>query len=757
MDKKNSYDAKPEFHVKHVPIEPVVNSNMDNEQIIKEEMQNFLNEGLNEAEIIPQSLDNENFSEVGEVPQNLSEMASPSLTDEQSLISNDRMDPRQTLRNTGSSSKLQERLERSRGKNLFNNLLNRNRQNTDSDGDNKNSVQKTGEKIVEKGASAAAQKLGVPKSIADKASKELVGPMLEAMKKKYQKQIIIGVSCIAAVFLIILIPIIIIAGDSDYQAAESKNRSNYLYGSGSEEDLYEYLIDIGVCSDATECASTDAATFYKTLKSTLDNNDNLTQIQADSFIIKMISYKRQNKEAYKHSDEIEYIASIIGSNGSFHINNADNYKEEFIKDGGYFDTYRADLLNDNNSAEYKEKIYNEVVQNSKNLINHLESNADTGLIGGTCAYNVNGKVVSNIKVRLLTCDDYRTAEPIDNELIDFEKYITGVVYAELADGSKESFKTEAIAARNYVLLRGDGMGGNLGLKQENGEWVLSIRNCTKDQVYCDPDKGCWTNHKTAGDTVYSGTNENRAWGKGPLAENSELRKAVAETAGKVLVDSSGKLISTPYTNVQHTEWKRQANAGKDHFEILKATYPSATKIISTCTSSITGDFSLWKQYDPNWGSIPLGNSDETIKSAGCLVTSIAIQVAKSGTTITIPEFNPGTFVKQLNKNNGFTSSGGFYWETLLKVAPNFVKASEVFVTGSISERSAKIKSYADQGYYIVIRAKTNQHWVALDYVNGDTVYINDPGSKAVNLWEKYPLDYEAKRIGTRIVLYKNNG
>ena len=39
------------------------------------------------------------------------------------------------------------------------------------------------------------------------------------------------------------------------------------------------------------------------------------------------------------------------------------------------------------------------------------------------------------------------------------------------------------------------------------------------------------------------------------------------------------------------------------------------------------------------------------------------------------------------------------------------------------------------GYYIVIKAKSNEHWVALDHVDGDNVYIFDPGSNITNIWD----------------------
>lgn len=618
-----------------------------------------------------------------------------------------------------------------------------------------NSNNGMGEKVASKGLSTAAQAAGVPKPIADIAGDKLAGPLMQIAKKKKQQMMI----AILVPILVIMIPIICLADVETSSKAESEERNDYLYGSGSEDSLYTYLDEMGYCNGVESCSTTEAATFYKKLKSVLDSNQYLTKRHADTFITEMISYGRDEDEVFKHSDEIQYIADIIGKSEAFDISNANNYKEEFVKEGGYFDTYRKeDLLVKDDSQSYKEKIYSKIVKNSKHIVEilvSLEKKKSTSL---TCSYDVNGKSVSNIKVRLLQCGDDERGEPIAGEtLIDFEKYILGVVYAENGGGPTEGLKAQAIAARTYALLRGDEMNGaaNLGLTQENGQWILSIRNCTEDQVYCDPDKGCWSNDASAGGTVHSGYDSSKAYAKGPLAEDSPIRTAVAETSGKVLVDTNGKMIYTPYTNTQQNEWNSGANAGKDHFELLKGTYSSATKIITACSlGSVAGDYTSWKQNQGTWISIPLGNSKDTIRTAGCLVTSVAIQIAKSGTLINVDNFDPGVFVQHLNKNGGFTSDGNFYWNSPANsgITPNFIFYGTIDISGTKSEKTATIKSYQNQGYYIVIRAQTHQHWVSLDKVVGDEVYIFDPATNATKLWEKYP-DYDV----TRIAIFKNDG
>lgn len=692
------------------------------------------------------------------VPEPIAKMAvktnggplSPTNTPVTRMVNNS---ARNKLGSSKDSDMLQKRLQQGQLHNQNQSRLNAT--NRSEEEEKKSPKEAVEEELASQGLSVAAQASGIPKPVADVIGKELAGPLLKQAKRQRQQLLI----AILVPILVILVPIICIAGDEDAKDSNSEERSEYLYGSGSVDNLYEYLIDSGLCDDVESCASSDAATFYKELKSVLSSNVYLTEKHADTFIIEMISYDRDESEAFKHVDEIQYIANIIGKDKAFDIAKADDYKDEFVKENGYFDTYRKDdLLINDNTIQYKEEIYERVVKNSEKLIQLLLAKEKTTSSALVCSYDVNGKSVSNIKVRLLQCRDDEVGEPIaGEELIDFEKYILGVVYAENGGGPTEGLKAQAIATRTYALLRGDNMGGayNLGLTKEDGQWILSIRNCTEDQVYCDPDKGCWSNDSVAGGTVHSGYDSSKAYAKGPLAQDSPIRTAVAETSGKVLVGANGKMINTPYTNTQQITWNQNATLGKDHFELLKGTYPAATKILTACSSgSIAGDYTSWKQNQGTWTAIPLGNSKYTIRSAGCLVTSVAIQIAKSGTLVNVSNFDPGVFVEHLNKNGGFTSEGDFYWNSPANsgITPNFKFAGLIDLAGTKSEKTSTIKSYQDQGYYIVIRAQTHQHWVSLDKVVGNEVYIFDPATNATKLWEKYP-DYDV----TRIAIFINNG
>lgn len=377
--------------------------------------------------------------------------------------------------------------------------------------------------------------------------------------------------------------------------------------------------------------------------------------------------------------------------------------------------------------------------------------------GGSCQYSVGGKEVSNLKVRLLQCSDKSLGDPIPGEeLVDFEKYVLGVVYAEIGpDAPVEAAKAQAIAARSYALVRPKNMGNAAGLKleQENDQWILSIRNCVEDQVYCDPDQGCSSEIAPNGYnavTMYSGVNSKVDPYKGPLAEDAKIRSAVSEVAGKVLLDEKGNIVSTGYTNVNQERWKSQAKSGMDYTEILLADYSSGKTLSESSCSNVcnkaTGDYTQWKQLTSlgaPWGEVVIGNN-KTINQIGCLVTSVSIQIARSGVPLQNinGEFNPGTFVEAI-KPEGFASGVNFVWNSITKVAPTFKyqpDSSAYFGGMTKAQKAAKVKELINQGCYLVMEVKSGcggEHWVAVDYVEGDEVYMMDPASTESVAWNQY--------------------
>lgn len=157
----------------------------------------------------------------------------------------------------------------------------------------------------------------------------------------------------------------------------------------------------------------------------------------------------------------------------------------------------------------------------------------------------------------------------------------------------------------------------------------------------------------------------------------------------------------------------------------------------------SGEYVNWRQAGQSWSNIKIGNINSTIGNIGCLVTSIAILIEKSGVpTPNIEPFNPGTFVETLNKNGGFDERGNLYYGPISKVVPNFKYVGNVNLRGkSRSEKLALITQYVNAGYFVTEEVKGatpgNQHWVAVTGVNGNNVIMVDPASNQTDMWSAY--------------------
>lgn len=156
----------------------------------------------------------------------------------------------------------------------------------------------------------------------------------------------------------------------------------------------------------------------------------------------------------------------------------------------------------------------------------------------------------------------------------------------------------------------------------------------------------------------------------------------------------------------------------------------------------TGDFINWRQAGQSWSNIRIGNTSSTIGNIGCLVTSIAILIEKSGANTTIVPFNPGTFVEALNSNGGFDGKGNLIYAPINKVVPNFRYVGNVNLRGKTrAEKLESIKQYLNLGFHLTIEVKGatpgNQHWVAILGVDGNNVNIVDPASDKTDLWSAY--------------------
>lgn len=136
------------------------------------------------------------------------------------------------------------------------------------------------------------------------------------------------------------------------------------------------------------------------------------------------------------------------------------------------------------------------------------------------------------------------------------------------------------------------------------------------------------------------------------------------------------------------------------------------------------DFRLWRQMDSRWGNTAIGGSN--VRKSGCYITSIAMVAVASGARNTT-DFDPRVFAKQLNDIGAFNSSGGLSsWASVNKVVKEISidSANLSFKSTDQKGKAAEIKAALDKGSYII--CNVGGHWVYIDGVIGDDVYMADP-------------------------------
>ena len=149
------------------------------------------------------------------------------------------------------------------------------------------------------------------------------------------------------------------------------------------------------------------------------------------------------------------------------------------------------------------------------------------------------------------------------------------------------------------------------------------------------------------------------------------------------------------------------------------------------------DYRTWRQNDPRWGGKSLGNSTYTVASSGCAITSLAMLCVHSGAA-DASEIDPGKVVDFFNSVNGFNNYGSIgSWSTITKLVPEVSFERNYNLTSATEEGIAKeIQQQLENGYYVICHVKN--HFVLVDFVYNNRVYMIDPANSKTDMFEVYP-------------------
>lgn len=158
------------------------------------------------------------------------------------------------------------------------------------------------------------------------------------------------------------------------------------------------------------------------------------------------------------------------------------------------------------------------------------------------------------------------------------------------------------------------------------------------------------------------------------------------------------------------------------------------------------DYRTWRQMDPRWGNVSMNGT--TVSRSGCLITSLSIMTMHSGSLderalknlgiSSADEFNPGVLANAYSARGGFTYGGGIAsWGTIGQIIPNITFIRDSGLKGyTKSEIAGEIKEMLDDGYHVILNAN-GHHWVYIEGVVGEDIYMIDPASDTRLLYDYY--------------------
>ena len=392
------------------------------------------------------------------------------------------------------------------------------------------------------------------------------------------------------------------------------------------------------------------------------------------------------------------------------------------------------LLKDLDSSQYGQNGY---WDDDGNYIPGTEPDDDNeNIIKNAYCKNFLSADLADITVKLTDCDGN------EQDSVSFKDYVIGTVKGEIDNYTNTNYAlTQMIANMNFALSR---FGNN-----KKGK-TINMRNGDCDQVFSSPTKGscfrranimCIPSKNQRCMSFYQGPAPDSSYTnyKNPMSDAEyKAYEDLYNTAKNYLVIKDGDIFSTGYGSDRSNGWRDAANAGKNFLEILKETYGDVDIIECSESSSgdvddpgdagfpVDGNYRKWKQCDERWGSNSMGES-ATIRSAGCLSTSVAIAIKKSGVKTGLSNFNPATFVDWMNKHNGY-SGNDFNWYKVSGLAPSFQYKGKTPLNGmNNSQIAATMKKALENGEYIIASVGGGSHWVFVDYIKDGEVYILDPG------------------------------
>jgi len=150
--------------------------------------------------------------------------------------------------------------------------------------------------------------------------------------------------------------------------------------------------------------------------------------------------------------------------------------------------------------------------------------------------------------------------------------------------------------------------------------------------------------------------------------------------------------------------------GEEPFFPANWTAPAVDSTAGGC------DWAAYKQCDSRWANDELGTSSNTICSAGCAMSSLAMYLTTRG-----HEFTPHSLNEWLKGNSGYASGDLLVWSAADKLGLSY-QGQEHDVSVDV------LTAGLEKCHGIIANVRDGSHWVLLtSHAGGDSFNVHDPG------------------------------
>ena len=477
--------------------------------------------------------------------------------------------------------------------------------------------------------------------------------------------------------------------------------------------------------------------YYKKLKEISDNysKNHLEDIKTNYIhaVLIYLYYEVDNGEVSEKGDDIpiDYskMSNMADVIASLMVPSDNSSVIDYEKNGEFYNNLK-------NSEEFKN--YYQKLLKEKNIDDVLDNIFDFAKNLDDIGYKDDTVMTEETKVSIQKTETKNGKKTTTTKTISISDYIADSIYAKTSTLASESVKAYTIAYSTNIVAK-------------NNKLTVDSNTASASNALCSVKEGCSydnNNNLISGGSSQSSKNtvyyNGKYYSKTPLtsSEISSLKSNINSVYGNVLVNSDG---TYPTLNID----KLNGLGDGDYKNILNSGFGSYTiKNIGEDSYILDGSYGSERVltdvifYDQgNYSSTNFcGKKNETIKSSGCGVTSMAMIVS---TYENNKKYDP-VFMMNAAKKTGYCGGGivgtsyGFF-----KKEANTMKYKYLYASKYNKKDLNNVLKHLSNHHLIIAHMSPGHftgggHYIVLGGVDPNTkkVYVYDPNNKSNSSYRK---------------------